>query len=270
MYHFTTKRLQSATAELAEKMRLENLLEKDVRRLFVGLSRDFTASVRGVGRIPDAEIYEPGFNAALMQQYTRTQRAFSGMITDQILSDERDALFTLAKLEWRTVKAPVQARIITNTNMRQMDEALAMGREELAQSDVDLTPIALSRISTSILTARFLNPRINIIGQTETQDAAESTKQIEAEVIAGRRPFPLQDTIIEPQLETQTVTKTWDTIGDRLVRASHVAANGVMLPNDGIFNIGGSQLRFPGDTGLGAAFRELVNCRCSSNYGISS
>jgi hypothetical protein len=149
-----------------------------------------------------------------------------------------------------------------------MEESLALGRDELVQTDITPTPNALARVSTAILVNRFLFGRTTVIAETETQGAAESTKQIEAEVAAGQRPFPLQNVIAEPLQEQRDVTKKWQTVGDSRVRPSHVRQNGVTIPNKAIFNIEGSRLRFPGDTGLGAAFNLIVNCRCSSVYAI--
>jgi hypothetical protein len=268
MNQYVVKQFTSATAELAVKIRLENMFKRTLTSLFAAMSRDFTSSVRAVGRAPEAEVYEPGFSASLMQQYTRTQKAFKGQALNVSMSEAQVALSGLALMEWRRTQTTQQSSIITDTNTRQMDESLALGRQSLAEDDIEPTPNSLARVSTAILINRFLRSRVNVIAETETQAAAESTKLIDAEAVAGKRPFPLRDTIIEPQLEKQDVSKSWNTIGDSRVRPSHVATNGVILATDGVFNVGGSQLRFPGDTGLGASFRELVNCRCSSIYNL--
>jgi hypothetical protein len=63
-------------------------------------------------------------------------------------------------------------------------------------------------------------------------------------------------------------TKTWVTAGDSAVRPSHVAAAGQTVPFDQSFQVGGSQLSFPGDPG--GALAEVLNCRCVALYGTSA
>jgi hypothetical protein len=63
-------------------------------------------------------------------------------------------------------------------------------------------------------------------------------------------------------------TKTWVTAGDSAVRPSHVAAAGQTVPFDQSFQVGGSQLSFPGDPG--GALAEVLNCRCIALYGTSA
>lgn len=60
--------------------------------------------------------------------------------------------------------------------------------------------------------------------------------------------------------------KEWETFGDGKVRPSHRAVNGVRIPIDEPFTVGGSKLMFPGDTSLGADAEEIVNCRCTLKF----
>lgn len=60
--------------------------------------------------------------------------------------------------------------------------------------------------------------------------------------------------------------KTWLTENDERVRPSHAIMDGVTVPIDVPFNVGGSLMRFPGDTALGASPSETCNCRCSLDY----
>jgi hypothetical protein len=58
------------------------------------------------------------------------------------------------------------------------------------------------------------------------------------------------------------VTKTWQDTGDSRTRSSHGAADGQKVGKDEAFTVGGYQLRYPGDTSLGAPGGETINCRC--------
>lgn len=61
-------------------------------------------------------------------------------------------------------------------------------------------------------------------------------------------------------------SKTWSTFGDAKVRPTHKAVNGVRIPIDEPFTVGGYKLMFPNDTSLGAGAEEIVNCRCTLRF----
>jgi SPP1 gp7 family putative phage head morphogenesis protein len=56
----------------------------------------------------------------------------------------------------------------------------------------------------------------------------------------------------------------WVATNDNRTRESHAAANGQVVDMDTPFDVGGSQLLFPGDDSLGADAGEIVNCRCTT------
>lgn len=56
--------------------------------------------------------------------------------------------------------------------------------------------------------------------------------------------------------------KKWLTSGNANVRATHAAANGQVVAIDEPFEVGDSQLMFPGDDSLGAPAEEVINCHC--------
>ena len=60
--------------------------------------------------------------------------------------------------------------------------------------------------------------------------------------------------------------KTWVTMHDKRVRASHDAADGQEVEINKPFEIGSSELLFPGDLSLGANLKEICNCRCVVVY----
>jgi SPP1 gp7 family putative phage head morphogenesis protein len=55
----------------------------------------------------------------------------------------------------------------------------------------------------------------------------------------------------------------WLATLDNRTRDSHAEANGQVQPMDTPFDIGGSQMAYPGDASLGAPPEEFVNCRCT-------
>lgn len=60
--------------------------------------------------------------------------------------------------------------------------------------------------------------------------------------------------------------KTWVTMHDKRVRASHDAVDGQKVAIDKPFEVGDSELLFPCDLSLGAHLKEVANCRCVVVY----
>jgi NTP pyrophosphatase (non-canonical NTP hydrolase) len=60
--------------------------------------------------------------------------------------------------------------------------------------------------------------------------------------------------------------KTWHTELDEKVRMTHTLAEGQTVDIDGLFLIGGSEMRFPKDTEHNPDPSEVVNCRCTCEY----
>ena len=60
--------------------------------------------------------------------------------------------------------------------------------------------------------------------------------------------------------------KTWIAMNDSHTRATHAEISGVTIPIDELFEVGGSQMRFPMDEQYGASAEEIVGCRCSVVY----
>lgn len=56
--------------------------------------------------------------------------------------------------------------------------------------------------------------------------------------------------------------QTWNSLKDGCERPSHREAHGQTVRVEEPFQVGGYQLRFPGDSALGAPLSETDNCRC--------
>ena len=65
------------------------------------------------------------------------------------------------------------------------------------------------------------------------------------------------------------LNKEWLATGDGRTREDHEAANGQTVGLDSSFEVGGSQLMFPGDSSLGAAADETIQCRCAVVYSVN-
>ncbi|WNW10124.1 hypothetical protein RRX38_02830 [Pseudomonas sp. DTU_2021_1001937_2_SI_NGA_ILE_001] len=74
--------------------------------------------------------------------------------------------------------------------------------------------------------------------------------------------------MVEQGLDRDRVEKEWRTRRDEKVRESHVVMNGQRVKLGGAFSGGGSLLRFPGDTSLGAGYDMVAGCRCICIYHL--
>lgn len=64
------------------------------------------------------------------------------------------------------------------------------------------------------------------------------------------------------KLAKTQLTHTWDATLDEVTRPHHWVADGLTVPVDEPFVIGGERMMFPGDDSLGATAKNLINCRC--------
>lgn len=67
-------------------------------------------------------------------------------------------------------------------------------------------------------------------------------------------------------LEQGYTHKTWETVGDNRVRASHVEIEGTTIPLEEPFVLWGGMMMHPHDDSLGVDESELVACRCSLSF----
>ena len=152
---------------------------------------------------------------------------------------------------------------ISSTTQSEIDKSIAMAQEQLiAEAPKDpITGEVIERVAESKVGVRarslFIQRargRAAAIAVTETQAPAEAAKQAARLAIIATAAVDTSDTSI----------KTWATLGDQLVRDSHVEADSQQRNVDEPFDVGSSQLMFPGDTSLGAGPEEIANCRCSA------
>lgn len=275
------KRLDPATlAILQEKMSLEQTFKPEVNKLFNRMLRDFQAMVIATGQSPDARIYRQEWDGILRNHYERVQRSFNGNITDSIegkiirlkqsREEDRDleALITASFLAWRVDSGVRESQVISNTNQHQMQTSITRARQQVTEAQLPTDNRTLAAIAVAFL-RRLFKARTERIIVTETQSPAEAARAIEATALAGGVPFPLERVQgVEPAVPRRIVTKTWRDIGDNAVRDTHVRVDGTTIPENEVFTVGISRLRFPGDMLLGAATKEVINCRCFADYRL--
>jgi hypothetical protein len=248
-----------AQKDLLDKIRLERIVSPEIISLFTRMIRDYRGNILATGFPGDASGYVTDWTALFRKHYTRTQRVFSGDVIAEnmeILSEFTDEIEALRDLELRSFtqsESRGQAEIVTRTNNKQMINALIAARLVLSEAGEPLTPRNISIQASRNLT-RLYRPRVQSIATSETQKAAENTKNTEAK--SSRR-------VSRAEWE-----KLWETIGDNKVRDPHVAANRQRQKGEVPFNVGGEKLLYPVDTSLGASAFNIINCRCSVRHEL--
>jgi len=101
------------------------------------------------------------------------------------------------------------------------------------------------------LESRTVKYRGDVIARTESIDALR----------AGHHES-LRQATEAGDVKEGDVTREWDATGDRLTRPTHSRADGQKRQGNAPFDVGGYQLRYPGDSSLGAPAEERVQCRC--------
>ena len=110
----------------------------------------------------------------------------------------------------------------------------------------------------SALQGRTVKYRGDVIARTESINALR----------AGQHESLRQATEAGDVLE-EDVTREWDSSGDARTRETHARADGQKRKGNEPFNVGGYQLRYPGDSSLGAPGEETIQCRCLENTLIN-
>jgi uncharacterized protein with gpF-like domain len=259
---------QQAAAQLKLKLALEAAMKPKLATLFRRIAREFRTAVAATGLPQDASQYQGQFKQLISAQDTKVQAAFTARAlrtTKAAVPENEESnaeALALLLLLWRTARSEASSLAITRTNERQMAEAIAQARAQLQEENLQAVaagqagaPVGDREVAAfaAVLLLRKFNVRVPLIALNETQSAAEATKFIEADeasVAAGES---------KPR-------KRWATIGDRLVRGTHADANGQTVDFDTPFLIGGAQLKYPGDSSLGAPAAETMNCRCAALY----
>lgn len=67
--------------------------------------------------------------------------------------------------------------------------------------------------------------------------------------------------------DAMPLEKSWLSAGDDRVRPSHEDADGQTVSYDDTFDVGGSQLQYPGDPD--GDDEETINCRCTATYDVA-
>lgn len=273
----SVKRQTIAKRELSQKLKLEQVLIKELRPIFMKMNKAFQLNYARNGRVIDFVEYEADIKALLRKHYERVQKVFTGNVIEMNSMDinnieKKDiGLIDLGLLAWITNELLFKPKKIIETTQDDARNAVEKAQVEALESGEGLTAPIVASIAWAFNKRKLLG-RLKTISITETQSASESAKLIEAQSLAGIKPFSIQDdpfALTRPnEEEIEDNTKQWVTVRDKVVRATHVSADRQKVPIDNPFIVGGYPMNMPADSSLGAPIKETIKCRCSATYNI--
>ena len=258
-----------ARRDLLRKMDLEAQIIRKLTQLNNEIARKTIRVFDTGGLAYDASIVQKDFEDMLSSHYHKTAETFSRQLSKDLPGDiaatgaELSAIDE-ALLVYFAARAVEQAAIITATNQRNINQSIAEAVDLRDDADKPFSRRDQA-VFAGVGTLRKLKGRQQSIAITETQNAAETAKATEAEVLAGRKP-----SVVAASGAPANIDKEWVTAGDQNVRDSHVLADSQTRDVSKPFTVEGQLLRYPGDTSLGASAANVINCRCSSVVKPSS
>ena len=256
---------REAQISLAKKIRLERRLEIAMRKILFDYADDVEKIIEETGELPNARA-QTGEQTleALEKQYRRVSEEFKTDFREQELSKN-----TLLFLETKNVDNDIEAALATfinvttiehtglivGTTQTETESAIIRATIELLEQERELADDAVAKLTAEKL-RRGVPGRASNIATTETQVAAEGTKDVEANTILRTPEVP----------EVEDVVKEWEDMDDSKVRDTHREADGQQVSARDAFSVGGFAMRFPGDGELGAPIKEIARCRCNTRY----
>ena len=189
-----------ATRDLLKKLRFEKPFEREVRTGFNIELEIFRNQVIPFGLITDPVEIRRLWESILLKQFGRVVPSFSesaliGLDAQRL--DQQLARFTVQTTQ-------LDSRLITRTSIADMAVARTSAVSLLNSEGATITRGALDKTATRIL-RNMQSPRIPNITVTETQVAAEGSKETTARVEAKdvKEWFTVRDSKVRPALAPQ-------------------------------------------------------------------
>ncbi len=248
--------------DLAKKIKLEVPFARDVNTFLRRINTEFAQQYIADGTVIDASDFKPELISLLTINYNRISKAFKFNIResfDDTTSKEINALINTRINRFTRNISNFKSDIILDTTNREIAKELSVSIEDLIE---DEKPVSNLTIATT--TRRSLNDkatgRATIISMAETQNMAESAKDIEEKTLVDGQ------VILGGIALARVLKDIWVTTLDERTRVSHVAANRQEKSSFESFLVGGEALSYPGDPNGSPG--NIIGCRCSKVSAI--
>ena len=275
----TSERNKRAKRNLTLKLALEKTFNRDLVSYFNEIKKDVVSFYTATGLLINADIYQKQTETLLERHYKRVIRNFinegkysyrksleaKGIEYKQEQQEEDEkieatsVLIALAFVESIVQRRASQLIETTNDNIKDTAAKAPKKAKESGTKVHDEMNKGLDRVFKS---------RYAMIALTETQFMAERSKNIEAAVISRNGnvdPSSINDGVVTGKPD---IKKEWAAILDSETREGHAMADGQTQNMNDPFIVNGEYLMHPGDTSMGASLGNIINCRCSSLYGV--
>ena len=253
-----------ARRDLKEKLIFERYLIRKLNSFNRRVAKAMTKKYAQSGVIINTDVFLPELEEILLAHYKRVSKVFSTRLTETMPSriavtqEERDIINDALEM-FAIVQAGEQSKIILRTTQKDMEKSFleAIEFEELQKA---FTPLQIATIAATNLLKK-LTGRTSTIAAYETQIMAETAKGTEGQVLSKQDP-----SVVSGTNRKSNVKKEWVTMGDEVVRADHITADGEVVDINEPFIVGGEELMWPADMSRGASVGNTINCRCASVY----
>lgn len=275
----TTEKNNRAKRNLALKLALEKTFTRELVSYFENIRKDVVSFYTATGLLINADIYQKQTEDMLERHYKRVIRNFinegrysyrkslevKGIEYKQEQEDEDEkikatsVLIALAFVETILQKRASQLIETTSDNVK---DTVKRATEKAGESGTKINEEFKKGLN------RTFKGRQAMIALTETQFMAERAKNIEASVISRNGnvdPSSINDGIV---VGNPDVKKEWAAVLDEKTRFSHAVADGQVKGINDPYIVNGEYMMYPGDTSMGASLENIINCRCSSLYGV--
>lgn len=275
----TSERNKRAKRNLTLKLALEKTFNRDLVSYFNEIKKDVVSFYTATGLLINADIYQKQTETLLERHYKRVIRNFinegkysyrksleaKGIEYKQEQQEEDEkieatsVLIALAFVDSIVQRRASQLIETTNDNIKDTAAKAPKKAKESGTKVHDEMNKGLDRVFKS---------RYAMIALTETQFMAERSKNIEAAVISRNGnvdPSSINDGVVTGKPD---IKKGWSAILDSETREGHAMADGQTQNMNDPFIVNGEYLMHPGDTSMGASLGNIINCRCSSLYGV--
>jgi hypothetical protein len=248
---------QRAARDVSLKRSFERKLQPKMDKILKKVARDVSATIaaQGVGGALAVGVDAVAIEATLLTHYRDVGKVFSRQLTNRLPNPVSVTGLERTMIEQNldtifVARASAQAQRIATTTSHNISRSVA---SQLAVAGVDAADNkAVGRAIGTQLSRHFTKRSVSI-ATVETQNSAETAKEIEAQIVIP---------------DTAQITKEWVSRGDNKVRPAHISADGQVVAVNEPFTVMGERLMYPGDPAGSAA--NIVNCRCSSQVDDSA
>ena len=214
-------RTKRARRNLALKLVLERRFKPELTAYFNKIIKEFRTFYIATGRTIDVNSFSDDTKSLLKKHYLRVSNAFSDemRVSDvgksmryQKQSEEEVAGIVDASLiVYVNQKVPERGVVLDQTTMRDIDDSVIEAQTTLADDGDELTNAAIGVLASSIL-KRKVDSRKSTINATETQFMSESTKLVEATVVASEGSVDVENVIGALAVSVAVGTKRWASV----------------------------------------------------------